>query len=417
MTQATRANGRHLPAPRVTAPAAGREVAMEAMDGTARVEIVAGGTPADFLTVRHLRVAGSHREIGRAMATAARRAHGAVTGPTPASDPVVQRARRSWFAANHPAQHERMLGVGDAFGIDPADDRWDLAWLGTYELPAGCSTVFYPGTGTKDGHSLLARNFDFPTLSYSEITGGATQPGEEPLASAPWVVQSHPDSGYSSVTVGIMDVMGAMDGVNSAGLAVSLMADNESPSPEPTVVAQVGLSEQQIIRYLLDTCATVDEAKQALLLAKQYYFFVPCHFLVADRSGRSFVWEYSPGHNREHIVEPAAEERMVCTNHLLHRWADGADLPDDPMLDGTAALTYHRYRTLAEAVGSGAPVDRDDIRRQFDAVRFTAPVPMARTFWHAVYDLDDPSLEVSFYLRDEGGVSRYTQPARFALAD
>jgi hypothetical protein len=382
---------------------------------TAQADIVAGGTPADFLTVRYLRVAGTDREIGHALAGAAQHAHGAMVGPSQAPDPQVQRARRTWFAANYPALHERMKGVGDAFDVDSTDDSWDLAWLGTYELPAGCSSVFYPGTGTKDGHGLLARNFDFPTLTYSEITGGAAVPDERPLASDPWIVELHPQGGCSSIVIGIMDVLGAMDGMNSAGLAVSLLADNESPAQEPSVIPQVGLSEQQIIRYLLDTCATVDEAKQALLLAKQYYFFVPCHFPVADRSGRSFVWEHSPGHNREHIVEPSASDRMVCTNHLLHRWPEISELPDDPLLDGTAALTYQRYRTLHGAVSKGALVDRDDIREQFAEVGFTAPVPMARTFWHAIYDLDDPALEVCFYLRDEEGVSRYTDPMRFAL--
>ena len=76
-----------------------------------------------------------------------------------------------------------------------------------------------------------------------------------------------------------------MDGINEAGLTVALLADNETPEPEPTGTPQVGLSEQQVVRYLLDTCATVDEAKDALLLAKHYYFFTPCHFVVADRSG------------------------------------------------------------------------------------------------------------------------------------
>jgi predicted choloylglycine hydrolase len=380
------------------------------------VDIAAGGGPADLVTVRHLRVTGSHRQIGRAMAVAARDAHGAVAGPRRASDPVVQRARRTWFAANHPTLHERMRGIGDAFGIDPTDDAWDLAWLGTYELPAGCSTVFYPGVGTRDGHNLLARNFDFPTLTHSEIRGRAARPGEKALACAPWVVQSSPNRGYASITIGIMDVLGAMDGVNSAGLAVSLLADNESTAPEPTSVAQVGLSEQQIVRYLLDSCATVDEARQALLLAKQYYFFVPCHFLVADRSGRSFVWEYSAGHNREHIIEPATDRPLVCTNHLLHRWPDGVDLPDDPVVDGTAARTYQRYRVLSAAVQAGTPFDRDDIRSHLASVRFTAPAPMARTIWQAVYDLDEPALDVSFYLRDDHGVSRYCDPRRFVLS-
>jgi hypothetical protein len=380
--------------------------------------MVAGGGGAAFLTVRHLRAAGDNRAIGRAVARAARQAHGAAAGPRPAPDRRVQRARRSWFDANHPVLAERMLGVGEVFGVDARGDDWDLAWLGSFELPAGCSAVFYPGGGTRSGHALLARNFDFPTLTYSEIIGGAAHPGEGALAAEPWIVELHPDRGYASITIGIMDVMGAMDGVNEAGLAVTLLADNESPSAEPSGVPQVGLSEQQIVRYLLDTCATADEAQHALLMAKQYYLFTPCHFLVADRAGQAFVWEYSPGHNREHIVGNAAAVggRMVCTNHLLHRWPDPARLPSEAGTGGTAAFTYQRWRTLQEHAAGGAIVDEDDIRMQFARVRFEAPVPGTRTIWQATYDLTEPGMEVSFFLRDEHGTSIYSEPMRLPLA-
>jgi hypothetical protein len=173
-----------------------------------------------------------------------------------------------------------------------------------------------------------------------------------------------------------------------------------------------------VVRYLLDTCATVEEAKQALLLAKHYYFFTPCHFLVADRSGASFVWEHSPRRNREAIVtsDPSTHGRLVCTNHLLHRWPDPDQLPDDSGPLGTAALTYHRWRTLAAALGDGTLVDRDDIRSQFAAVRFAAPVQEARTYWHALYDVDDAAVEVAFYLRDVDGESVYSAPIRLTCA-
>jgi hypothetical protein len=376
---------------------------------------LAGGGPRDFLTVRHLQAAGTDREIGRVLARAARAAHGADAGPRPVSDARVQRARRRWFAQHHPVLAERVRGIGDVFGVDPGDDHHDLAWLATYDAPAGCSAVFYPAERTKEGHGLLARNFDFPTAGYRQIVGLPAPPDERPLAADPWIVQLRPQGGYASAVVGIMDVMGGMDGVNEAGLAVALLADNESPAPEPSVHPQVGLSEQQIVRYLLDSCATADEAQQALLLAKQYYIFTPCHFLVADRSGTAFIWEYSPGHNIEHIVPatPGTAGALVCTNHLLHRWPDPAQLPDDPLSDGTAAMTYRRWRTLAADVGGGGLVDRDDIRAQFRSVRFEAPVEGARTFWHAIYDVDNPSVEISFYLRDDDGVSQYTQPMRF----
>ena len=307
--------------------------------------------------------------------------------------------------------------MAEALGVDYDSDAWDVVWLATYDGPAGCSVAFYPGDGTKDGHGVLSRNFDFPTATFDQIMGGPGRPGERPLAADPWVVELHPDVGYASITVGIMDVAGAMDGINEAGLAVALLADNESPNPEPTGGPQVGLAEQQIVRYLLDTCATVDEAKDALLLAKQYYFFVPCHFVIADRTGSSFVWEHSAGHNREAIVDADRFDgrRTLCTNHLLHARADLTDLPTGDDSLGTAALTYSRWRSLHATTSTGAVVDRDDIRDAFRHVSFTAPIDGARTFWHALYDVDDASMEVSFYLHDTGDHSIYTDPMTFSL--
>jgi hypothetical protein len=310
-----------------------------------------------------------------------------------------------------------LRGVADHFGLDPSDPGVALDWLGTYQLPAGCSVAFYPGEGTKDAHGLLSRNFDFPTATLTQMLGLPAMPGERPLAADPWVVELHPERGYASVTVGIMDVMGAMDGINEAGLTVALLADNESPDPEPTGGPRVGLAEHQVVRYLLDTCATVDEAQQALLLAKHYYFFTPCHFVVADRTGRSFTWEHSPRRNHEVIVEPVAggDGRLVCTNHLLHRWPDPSELPDDTGPIGTAALTYRRWRSITDANADGAVVDRQAVRDRFEAVRFTAPIQEARTFWHAIYDVEDASAEVSFFLHDRAGSSRYSTPIRFSL--
>lgn len=384
----------------------------------ATTTILAGGAPGDFLTARHLHISGSQREIGRALAAAAESAHGDAAAPRPA-DPVVEEARRRWFERNHPIHCQRMAGIADHFGIDPADTTVTYDWLGTYDVPAGCSVAFYPGEGTKDCHGILSRNFDFPTATFTQIAGLPPLPDERPLASDPWVVELHPDTGYASVTVGIMDLMGAMDGINEAGLSVALLADNESPEPEPTGQPRVGLGEQQVVRYLLDNCATVAEAKQALLVAKHYYFFTPCHFLIADRSGAAFVWEHSPRRNHELIVEatPQTHGRLVCTNHLLHRWPDPAQLPDDTGPMGTAALTYHRWRTLTGVLADGAIVDRDDIREQFSGVAFVAPAMEARTFWHSLFDVDDASAELSFFTHDASGESQYSTPARISLAE
>jgi hypothetical protein len=59
---------------------------------------------------------------------------------------------------------------------------------------------------------------------------------------------------------------------------------------------------------------------------------------------------------------------------------------------------------------AGALVDRDAIREQFTAVAFTAPIKEARTFWHATYDVDEASVDISFYLHDRDGHSHYSPP-------
>ena len=378
---------------------------------------LAGG-PEDFTFVRHLRLEGTHREIGRALAHAAELAHGAAAAPRTVDDLEREAVRRRWFATHYPAHLERSKGVADHFGRDPDDLGVAFDWVSTYDIPAGCSVAFYPPAIMKDGAGTLARNFDFPTAPFSAFVGVEPLPGERALAADPWVIEVHPERGYASVVIAIMDVMGAMDGINDAGLAVALLADNETPDPEPTRTPRVGLAEQQVVRYLLDTCATVEEAKVALLMAKHYYAFTPCHFVVADRSGSSFVWEHSPRRNDEVIVEADArtDGRLVCTNHLLHRWPDPSQLPVETGPFGTAALTYRRWESLHAAVEPGAIVDRGDVRDHLAGVRFEAPVEGARTFWQALYDVEQASVEVSFYVGDVDGSSGYSEPIRLSLS-
>ena len=88
-----------------------------------------------FGTVRHLRLGGTQREIGRALAAAAEQAHGTAAAPVPAHDPLVEQARRRWFALNHPVLAERMRGVADHFGLAADDCSVSLDWLGTYDCP------------------------------------------------------------------------------------------------------------------------------------------------------------------------------------------------------------------------------------------------------------------------------------------
>ncbi|MGI8982924.1 MAG: C45 family autoproteolytic acyltransferase/hydrolase [Acidimicrobiales bacterium] len=392
---------------------------------------VAGG-PDDHMEVRHVVLRGTNREIGASLAAMARERHGVL--PAVGGDPAVTRARRRWYRREWPAHFERMQGVADVHGVAVDDDSVELgllAYLGGAPAPA-CSVAWLPAGATASGHPTLSRNYDFPTGTLTEILGGEAQPGELPMTARPYVVETHPsDGGPSCLFLCAYELLGGcIDGVSSEGLVVALLADDETTDRDPTMAPAVGLNEIQLLRYVLETCATAGDAREALLAAKYSYMFLPCHFLVADAGGDSFVFERSA--NADHLVEGGGAVQVV-TNHLLYRRRSPEDLPAG---DGPSA-TYARARRLAAAVGGGrgpsgplsgsrAALTLDDIKAAHACVDREDPASPSRTLWHGIYDAVERSLEVSFYLGDHpaggperplerGGGARRSPYLRFGL--
>jgi hypothetical protein len=192
----------------------------------------------------------------------------------------------------------------------------------------------------------VSRAFDFA----GPLSGGR---GTPPSASRPYVLELHPDEGLPSLAVCAFDLVGgALDGVNAGGLVVVASPDAE-PADErlEPAGASVGLDELQVVRYLLDGCATAAEARAALLGAKLFDFAHPAHWLVADRHGDAFVFEVSKGQNRVHLVD-AAGEPLVATNHLLH----------PPLRTLWRAVYDPVERSLAARFFVGAGLDAPEVR-------------------------------------------------------
>jgi hypothetical protein len=356
-----------------------------------------GGTD-DFMCVRHLVLRGRQFDIGRALALEVQAA-GFPQAPPPA-DPLVNRARRLWFERNWPQYSSRRAGIADAFGIDALDDA-GLPELSAVPFAAGCSAIWCSPSSSSDGHARIARNFDFMTGSVLDVAGMPSDPPQPPMMSRPYVIEMYPDDGHASVTVAGGDLSGCFDGINDAGLAVVLFADDETEGLRPTHQVQAGIHELQLPRLLLDMCATVDEAIEVLYGAKQYDNFIACHYLVADARGDAFVWERDT-HNAEHVVR-AVETPLCVTNHLLHRYEQGSALP----VDRPGSNTYERAQVL-EACARSAPLSVADLRAALRSVRVEGPDPIARTLWSSVFDLDERSLTVEFYLGEtaDGGQRR-----------
>jgi hypothetical protein len=250
-------------------------------------EIVAGGST-DFMTVQHVHASGSQADIGRALALEAQRTYGWTPAP---ADPVKARARRAWFARHWPQHLARMRGAAEALGLDPDTDQVYLDGAGGIPLGSACSASFYPPAATVDGRGVLGRNYDFFTTSATELFAmlaghDAPPSGEMPMSARPYVLTSVPDDGPATTVLTMNELDGCMEGINEHGLAVVLnLADAENASGPADAGPQVGVSSAQLPRFLLDTCRTAEEAKEALLDAKQYDLGVALHYLVADPSG------------------------------------------------------------------------------------------------------------------------------------
>ncbi len=372
--------------------------------GTSTIQkdrVVAGG-PKDFLEVRHVVLKGTNEEIGRALANLAKERF--EFKPVPSADRLRTRAQRRYIEKNYPILHDRMRGVASAFGKKVDDDAFNFSALWyPMGLGAGCSVVYYPPKVTASGTGVVSRNYDFTT---GTLEGKHPAKGELAATARPYVVEMHPDRGYASLAIYSYDLLsGVLDGVNSEGLTVALLADDETIekySMEPAGFDAAGLGEVQALRMLLDTCATVEEAKEALLMTKQPYSFVPVHYLVADRHGKAFVWEYSQAHNKEYIVENP-DKPLITTNFSLHRHLDGKG----PLSAAKAKEVCGRYCELAERVAKqpGKPTVEfiKEAHKAVDMVKAAPAGPRApnRTLWHALYFPEERKVQVSFYLRDE----------------
>ncbi len=385
-----------LPALTVVAAMTSLAVALEPdVKGLQFSERVVAGGPSDYMTVRHLKLRGSQRSIGRKLAAIAQSRHGV----TPMRfDPDVAKQRLEFYKSTYPMHYERAQGVKDHFGttFDGGLDPTALA----YNLPPNlsCSVVYYPPSHTASGHAMFSRNYDWPIGTWADMVGPSAQQNNRRTTEDPYVIEVYPDRGYASLYLCAYEMLGGcFDGVNSEGLTVAILVNNSGSLATPTNAWRSGLSEIEIGRYLLETCANVDEARKALQSIEFYYAFVPCHHIIGDRDGNSFVWEYSTNLERRYFVEGKGGPQWV-TNHPIHEKAYPTVESIPPTLTSDS---FARFRRLHEEINK-APVKRstEDMKHANRCVqRSGGPV---RTLWHSLYDCHDKSLDIDFYLGEKG---------------
>jgi predicted choloylglycine hydrolase len=181
------------------------------------------------------------------------------------------------------------------------DDDLAHRMLSHYRPPParfGCSQAVWLGG---DGPALV-RNYDYPLDIVSDRFEAAAWSGREIIAKAqrPWG--------------------GCLDGMNEDGLVASL-AFGGSRAPGP------GFSIILMVRYVLETCRTVDEAVAAL---SRIPVALSQNVVLLDRSGAHATLLLGPGR------APAVSRARVCTNHQENIAQEIIAAPTPAMTDSLA---------------------------------------------------------------------------------
>jgi isopenicillin-N N-acyltransferase like protein len=210
-----------------------------------------------------------------------------------------------------------------AFSPDPFTDElptyqrmvflhslYDIALSFEHSPLIGCSTFLLGPGATKDGHTLLARAFDFEAgdvFDRSKAVFFVREKDAIPFASVSWP-----------------GLIGVMSGMNAEGVAVVVhggRAKEPSSTGEPVVFT---------IREVL---SRAHDTGEAVAILKSQTVMVSHIAIVADASGRFAVVERAPG------AEPFAQEsfadpdRVAVTNHFV------GPLRDDPKNRAVKAQT------------------------------------------------------------------------------
>ncbi len=240
----------------------------------------------------------------------------------------------------------------------------------------GCSAF---SAKTADGTHLFGRNFDLGD------TDGT-------------IIYTAPEDGYKSIGVCDLSVINlagknrftevtsltgralarvfpyiTFDGMNEKGLGIGILSLDYKPSHPDTDKPDTYML--LAIRYILDRCATVDEAVDFLKSYDVHSMAVyNYHLFITDKSGRSVIAEWVD--NELYIIEGD----HVCNSYMTNQEEVVADA---------------RYQTLDKRLSEcGGVMTASDAMDLLKAVKQKYNDADTATQWSCVYDLDNFKLYI-----------------------
>ena len=231
--------------------------------------------------------------------------------------PLVTQAGKT-LVMQAPERHQQELAAIAAHS-DLSSDKLAVGNTLLELRRLGCSAIVVEPTRSATGGPIFGRNFDFLTL------------GE--LDQYSMVIVYRPEGKHAFASVGFPGMVGAISGMNDAGLAVGTL-DVEQSADKSRKFNPTGVPLAFVFRRILEECTTVDEAEALLKSIKPTTWM---NLTVCDRDGGA-TFEITP----DHIGRRDDEEGLVrCTNHFrcegmsvgeeCWRFDQLADVPNKPL--------------------------------------------------------------------------------------
>jgi hypothetical protein len=228
--------------------------------------------------------------------------------------------RRAWqhLAQHAPALRERLCGLAAGAGLRPrtialfnALEPLLSSVVGCTSCPGACSTVAVRGRRSATGEPILAHNFDYL-----------------PLAQPYYLLRDgRPDGGRRSLEFTTAPLIGAVDGINDAGLCITynyaFTTDRSSGPAAPISLA---------ISAALERCGTVNEAADCIGARPRWGGGL---LMLADATGDIAALELSS--TRSHLRRPATgEDVLFNTNALASATLCEVQIPWEAVYDDRA---------------------------------------------------------------------------------
>lgn len=193
-----------------------------------------------------------------------------------------------------PGINEEIAGFAESLNVPPLQI---LYYAETYLCP-GCSQIAVLPTISANGHTLIARNYDFKDgIEEMSVVNTKIKGRNAHVASSAWI-------------------FGRGDGLNEHGLAVSQSGVGIPVTrnmPNTPRAAIKGLQFWAVIRSVLENCTSVDEA---ISWTKEMPIAFNINMLVADKSGNAALVETLDGRKAVKKINTASPEQYLCaTNH------------------------------------------------------------------------------------------------------